>query len=273
MSTSIGTSQELEPIGLRKLTTLLNYERATSDPCFQGVKLMSSSVTDPKMIQQLTSVKACRDLIDRAPPSINRKTIWSTVAYDPTHRNNSEFLAATCEIHPLASDKVKALASAQRDSLYYGLLGDEGCWEAIALYEIFFVHCERGQKVSIQVGKEPPHLVDLSDHFIIELKIQHPKILTVVAGLPETSVNGFRDEQAHAVLAFSADPSSPGIVVDMSRLQYGDSGRGDYGENYYLGRLPTILNPSRSCTGILCLSIPSHPGFTSPVGRSDVSGK
>ncbi|CAG8962200.1 hypothetical protein HYFRA_00005252 [Hymenoscyphus fraxineus] len=260
MSNSHETSPELEPIDLRKLTTLLNYERVTSDPRFQGVKLGSSSIADPKMIQQLTSMKACQDLIDQAPPSIE-KTVWSTVAYDPTHRNNSEFPAATCEVHPLASDKVKALTSAQRDSLYYGLLGDEGCFEAITLYELFFVHCERGQKVSIQLGKEPPHLVDLSDHFIVELKLQHPKILTVVAGLPETSVSGFRDEQGRAILAFRNDPLTPDIVVDMSRLQYGDAGRGDYGENYYLGRFSDYLESFKKLYGNIVPLNSKPPGL------------
>lgn len=43
---------ELEPIPLRTLTLLLNYERIISDPRFHDVRLIATSLADPNMCQQ-----------------------------------------------------------------------------------------------------------------------------------------------------------------------------------------------------------------------------
>jgi hypothetical protein len=43
----------MEPIPLRTLTVLLNYERVISDPRFKDVRLMSSSIADPGMIDRM----------------------------------------------------------------------------------------------------------------------------------------------------------------------------------------------------------------------------
>jgi hypothetical protein len=44
---------KMEPIPLRTLIVLLNYERTISDTRFEGVALHSSSIVDPTMIQNL----------------------------------------------------------------------------------------------------------------------------------------------------------------------------------------------------------------------------
>jgi hypothetical protein len=45
-------AKNLEPIPLRTLTVLLNYERYVSDPRFQGIKLHLSTLTDPDSIER-----------------------------------------------------------------------------------------------------------------------------------------------------------------------------------------------------------------------------
>jgi len=44
---------DLEPIPLRTLTVLLNYERVISNTRFTGVRLMNSSFADPQMVTHM----------------------------------------------------------------------------------------------------------------------------------------------------------------------------------------------------------------------------
>ena len=43
----------MEPIPLRTLTLLLNYERAVSDPRFVGMRLLESTEADPSLPRRL----------------------------------------------------------------------------------------------------------------------------------------------------------------------------------------------------------------------------
>jgi hypothetical protein len=49
----IESNAKMEPISLRTLTVLLNYERMISDTRFEDVALHSSSIVDPLMIKNL----------------------------------------------------------------------------------------------------------------------------------------------------------------------------------------------------------------------------
>ncbi len=70
---------EPEPIPLRTLTVLLNYERVISDPRFKGVQLMKSSLADPGMIDRakvnyaslLSSVPKTTVYLEPSPPRIS----------------------------------------------------------------------------------------------------------------------------------------------------------------------------------------------------------
>ncbi len=44
------STKSTEPIPLRTLTVLLNYERMISDPRFKDVKLVISSLADPSIV-------------------------------------------------------------------------------------------------------------------------------------------------------------------------------------------------------------------------------
>lgn len=57
-------------------------------------------------------------------------------------------------------------------------------------------------------------------------------------GTIATGYEELGNPEKHCVLAFPR-PGQPNqhFVVDMSRMQYGEAGRGDYGENYFLGTL------------------------------------
>ena len=53
---------------------------------------------------------------------------------------------------------------------------------------------------------------------------------------PRTLVNGGEDGDAHGILGFPYLGSDiVNVVVDMSRMQYGEAGRGAFGEFYFMG--------------------------------------
>lgn len=47
----------MEPIPLRGLTVLLNYERTVSDPRFEGTLLLNSSIVDTSLLDALTAME------------------------------------------------------------------------------------------------------------------------------------------------------------------------------------------------------------------------
>lgn len=65
-----------------------------------------------------------------------------------------------------------------------------------------------------------------------------------IASVPTSSLNmfnGTRDGEAHIVLAFPVPGRdlSDTYIVDMTRMQYGEAGRGQNGEPYYFGLAPS----------------------------------
>jgi len=84
-----------------------------------------------------------------------------------------------------------------------------------------------------------PVLVKAYDRSIVEFLIQGPRFHTIVviASKPLSLISGNVDNSVHAVISFprpGGDPTDH-FVVNMSRTQYGNSGRGTYGETYFLG--------------------------------------
>lgn len=58
---------------------------------------------------------------------------------------------------------------------------------------------------------------------------------------------GSRDNEGHGILAFPCPgrKDKQQFVVDMTRMEYGDAGRGTYGENYFLGTLDGYMKSMR----------------------------
>jgi len=145
-------------------------------------------------------------------------------------------------ICPNAVPKVHDLTFAQRELIYHESRGHDGCYKPLALYQHFFDLCPPGQKLSIQIKKEPSVLVDLFTRRILKFQMKGPKLLTLSSGVKTqdgsagTIITGFGQESLHSVLGF-AGPGSANVdfVVDMSRMQWGEAGRGSFGELYYLG--------------------------------------
>lgn len=84
-------------------------------------------------------------------------------------------------------------------------------------------------------------LVNPYSRRIMEYSLTEPKIISVSAcpaeyGSFETMVAGREREDRHAALGFSLLGSlAVAFIVHMTRMQYGNAGRGCFGELYFLG--------------------------------------
>ncbi|TVY28619.1 hypothetical protein LHYA1_G002356 [Lachnellula hyalina] len=181
----------MEPIPLRTLTLLLNYERAVSDPRFVGMRLLESTEADPSLPRRLVKSDGIHEHFKGGPDTI----------------------------------------------------------------EVFFELCPPDQRLSVQMTSERPILIDMSPRSVIKFSINGP-FLHVVTSTPKVTggagdshimTTGSKDSEDHGVLAFPCPgrKDKQQFVVDMTRMEYGEVGRGTYGENYFLGTLEGYMNSMR----------------------------
>jgi len=108
------------------------------------------------------------------------------------------------------------------------------------------------------MAKEPV-LVAASSRGILELKIGGPRlnsIITVISSSSQRTFNtGMKTDEPHAVLVFFHPQHPAGFVVDMTRTQYGDAGRGMHGENYFLGTIAEFRTSMRE----ICVTLHEQP--------------
>ena len=88
-------------------------------------------------------------------------------------------------------------------------------------------------------------MLGLESRQIVEFKINGPKRNSLIS-IPSRTVilhTGYTEDERLAVSIFVQKGQDPKnwFVVDMSRMQYGEAGRGVYGENYFLGTLSDFL--------------------------------
>jgi hypothetical protein len=71
-----------------------------------------------------------------------------------------EWPSLTFEIHPYANPMVESsLTFAQRESIYFQAQNHTACYEAIGLFQMFFVIIPEEQEISIQYTNEVYHVV------------------------------------------------------------------------------------------------------------------
>lgn len=140
-----------------------------------------------------------------------------------------------------APQQARTLTFAQRETIYHESRGHDGCYKALALYQAFFELCPMEQLISIQIKKEAPVLVSPHLRQILEFKVKDPKTLMLATGMkgqdgPHTILTGFAQESLHSVVGFPGPGSNNAdYFVDMSRMQFGEAGRGTFDELYFLG--------------------------------------
>jgi hypothetical protein len=78
--------------------------------------------------------------------------------------------------------------------------------------------------------------------------------------------NGTKNGEDHVVLSFPT-PGAAGkfVVVDMTRMQYGEAGRGAQGEPYYLG----FLSDFRSASKMICENLHARSLIMKPLPEGD----
>ena len=97
-------------------------------------------------------------------------------------------------------------------------------------------------------------LVDPNTRTCYEFNVSGPKLHTIASNpaIPLVMSTGSRHGEFHCVLGFPC-PQNPKdiLVVDMTRRQYGNVGRGFDGENYSLGRMEDfIASMGKICEGL-----------------------
>ncbi|KAH8784392.1 hypothetical protein BGZ57DRAFT_974008 [Hyaloscypha finlandica] len=202
------TTEASPPIPLRTLTILLNYERCIADLRFRGCKLFNSTFADPTLIDNMASDNLMHQtILPRKPASVKQVHLHA-------FRIESDQVTGTPSTNDIidrnAPLDVQALPFAQRELIYHESRGHDGCYKAIELYQHFFELC-------------PPVSTGM-------------KVGGSTSGKGGTIVTGLDQESLHSALGFAA----PGMgnvdfVVDMTRMQWGEAGRGSLGELYYLG--------------------------------------
>ncbi|TVY58054.1 hypothetical protein LSUE1_G009562 [Lachnellula suecica] len=242
------TTNSMEPIPLRTLTVLLNYERLVSDPRFKDQELVVSSIADPSVISR--GIDQNPGLFANELSTIKHRYINQFAVSDD--HPSSDPLPTIFSIHPDAERPTKALSFADRELIYHLTHGHDGCFVAIGLYQLFLELCPPEQELSLQITNETPIIVNPQEREITEFSVQGPVLqsISIIPSGPLTLMGGFEDNSVHAVLSFPVRGGDD-FVVDMTRMQYGTAGRGTYGENYFFG-LWDDYNKSMAkiCSGI-----------------------
>lgn len=164
------------------------------------------------------------------------RTGWSD-----TGPGDPPFSAVAAAIPHFDSVCPSALRLQQGDleSIYYTSRGNNTCAVLVHLFCRFFALFSSDQSISLQIAGETPKLVSWDQVQIVEYLIYGPKTLTINQ-VHRTEIfrhyicgSGDADGYAHVVLRFPIDTDTD-YILDVSRLQYGEAGRGSYGENYFL---------------------------------------
>ncbi|PVH72698.1 hypothetical protein DL98DRAFT_609842 [Cadophora sp. DSE1049] len=284
-----------EPIPLRTLALLLTYECTTTDPRYTGLKLGGSTRGDLGMAEGVKNLTP--KIWEGEAESVMRRSVHifapdtenegeNETASD---KNETRYPPATCQIHPLSTDGVKSLSLAERDLIFYETSGSGRDWDAIQMFQAFFDLCPERQEVLVQIDDEGPLILPATSHTVLNISLNSPKhdIRTIIQGSTESDITSFlsgaSNNEKHSVLAFqSPHPEDKNnssvmqkndkdadenlkshIILDTTLLQYGDSGRGIHGENYFLGSYSAYLSTMSKICGELKLQ-PSLPSLPAP---------
>ncbi|KAL2068624.1 hypothetical protein VTL71DRAFT_14961 [Oculimacula yallundae] len=264
-----------EPIPLRDITLLINYERMISDPRYKNLKLGGSTRGDPNMSEGVKML--IPNIWEGEAESVTRRSVHLFAPEEGEAKIATKNPPATCELHSFASEGVKALSLADRDLIFHETRGQNGCYNATGMYQDFFALCPKGQEISVQIGNETPVIIDATHRLIFEYTIHDPKhdIRSVMENsgynnkkLWYTS-SGAKSGENHCVMAFLPQPHpflqlssyikggeidlSKFLIVDMTRLQYGEASFGTYGETYFLGPFAKYIESMKHICGDLRL--------------------
>jgi hypothetical protein len=217
--------------------------------------LFRSSFAEPTLVDSLTSDKVMHQWILASKPASVKQVHLHAFRIESAQVTGTPSINDILDLH--AQPELQALSFAQRELIYHESRGHDGCYKAIALYQHFFELCPLGQALSIQIKNETPVLVSHFSRSILEFKMKGPKLLTVSTGMKGTGnpdekggtiVTRRDQENLHSALGFAAPGSGHvDFVVDMTRMQWGEAGRGSLGELCYLGSMAGYYRAMGMC--------------------------
>lgn len=236
----------MDPIPLRTLTLLLNYERITSNPQYQGTYLLKSSFADASVLNFQPLEARCPEYFGpNASKSKEKSVHWFARSFHS--EPPSKHAATTCTVHPDASEATKNLSAKELELIYHLSRGHDGCTHALRLFLAFFKLCPDGQSLSIQLENEKPVIVSVDDACVVEFTVMDSRAISILNVMEKPFSNDARytsNMQMKVTGAGEGFPhktltlGTPGGIwyVDMSSMQFGNVGQGIYGEQYFMGR-------------------------------------
>ncbi|KAF5872970.1 uncharacterized protein Bfra_008248ia [Botrytis fragariae] len=227
-----------QPIPLRTLITLLNYERVKSDWRYENLSLYHSSEMQSRGIEESDTVytEGARCFCYDDSPYPPDQQIWRQT---------------TCRVHPEAPPGTRQLSSAQLERAFYESRSAEWGPMCELMYQLFFKFCGKDQQLKIQISDEQPVLVDASRMYVLHFASIHPRhrnlngehqtpdgvFHTLMLGSCEGSVLVFPPPIKNMDLSSNGEEShiefEDCFVVDMLHMRYGKKGL--FEEPYFLG--------------------------------------
>ncbi|ATZ53534.1 hypothetical protein BCIN_09g03690 [Botrytis cinerea B05.10] len=227
-----------QPIPLRTLITLLNYERLTRDRRYENLSLYHSSEMESRKIEESDTVytEAARCFCYDDSPYPPDQEIWRQ---------------STCRIHPEAPPETRRLNSTQLERAFYESRCSQWASGCELMYQLFFRFCGEGQQLKIQISNEQPVLVNASDMHVMRFVLIRPKHrnLNGEHQRPDSAFKKLMLGRCKGVilvffppgedtnsLVNGSNPRTPFddcFVVDMLHMRYGKKGL--FEEPYFLG--------------------------------------
>ncbi|KII85146.1 hypothetical protein PLICRDRAFT_94725 [Plicaturopsis crispa FD-325 SS-3] len=223
-----------EPLDLHEVSTLMNYERASTEPRFRHAKLrelaldgaFDTRVSLPSGVwgsQENHPVKR-GFIFDAEKPSglVPEKDLPDL----PSNMLGGKSLAST-----------KDLTEADLELIYREARDHDGCYTAVSLFQHFFDLFPPATPLRVRTASGTDFETKISARVILEFYVFAPRQVSVSKMLPlgQTYITGSDNKSLHAVVGFGRPGAqNVEVVADLASMQFGIHGRGSGGEMFQL---------------------------------------
>ncbi|KII85143.1 hypothetical protein PLICRDRAFT_45285 [Plicaturopsis crispa FD-325 SS-3] len=223
-----------EALGLHEISTLLNYERASTEPRFRHAKL-----------REVASVNGAFETI-RFPPDLwgspqtdthKRGFVFDTVRPTVFDKDKPDLPSNMVAETSTVTASAKGLTEGELELIYREARDHDGCYTAITLFQHFFDLFPASTPLRVRTASGADFETTISIRTILEFDMQGPRQVTLSTVFPQnqTYITGSDYSSPHAVLGFAC-PGAENIwvVADLASMQFGSKGRGSGGELFQL---------------------------------------
>ena len=220
---TIAMATEEEPLDLYDIAVLLNYERNTTEPRFRYTKLREVALPGAKL-----ETDALEDPVDQ---DWNQDaSTW--IVLDEGQASDPNAPDLPTQFLPLGV--ASTLSDEQLETIFYQARNHDGCYQAVGLVQIFFGLFPNDTKLRVRHApvnhqRGVSYTTTISRRVIVEVTFRNPKFATAIRVFPKdtTYVSGHESEMEHAFVGFSSpDSKTLTTFLDLSSMQFGDTGRG-----------------------------------------------